>query len=195
MASAPDIPASPPASSGQTQSNQGLARKSAWASFWRTVTLLEPEKVVVGRSARNALGVALPLVAGYLAGSMSAGLVVSSGALNVCFVDGDDPYRQRARRMLLGTLLVGLAVLIGTLTGGVPPLAIAIAGIWAFAAGMMVAISQPATDLGVVTLVTLIVYSAQPMEPHHAVSAGLLAIAGRIVPDAPRPCLVACAAI
>jgi uncharacterized membrane protein YccC len=32
--------------------------------------------------------------------------------------------------------------------------------------------------MGVVTLVTLIVFSAQPMQPHQAVSAGLLAIAG-----------------
>jgi uncharacterized membrane protein YccC len=167
MAPAPDLPADP-------LSKQGLA----WTAFWRSVTRLERDKVVLGRAARNALGVALPLAAGYLFGSMSAGLVASSGALNVCFTDGDDPYRQRARRLLLGTLLVGIAVLTGTLTGGVAPLAIAIAGIWAFAAGMMVAVNQAATDMGVVTLVTLIVFSAQPMDPRHALSAGLLAVAG-----------------
>jgi uncharacterized membrane protein YccC len=170
MASAPEVPAL----QAKTQSTQQVAL----VSFWRTLTLLERDKVVPGRAARNAIGVALPLALGYLFGSISAGLVVSSGALNVCFTDGDDPYRQRARRMLLGTLLVGLAVLTGTLTGGVPIIAIAIAGVWAFAAGMMVAVNQAATDLGVVTLVTLIVYSAQPMDPHHAVSAGLLAIVG-----------------
>src|ERR1700733_313591 len=123
-------------------------------------------------------GVALPIAAGWIYRSIPAGLIFSSGELNVCFTDGDDPYRQRARRMLLGTFLVGLAVMTGTLTGGVALTAIAIAGIWAFVAGMMVAVSQAATDMGVVTLVTLIVFSAQPMEPHRAVSAGLLAIAG-----------------
>jgi len=150
-------------------------------AFWRTVTLFEREKVVPGRAARNAIGVALPLIAGFLWGSMSAGSIVSSGALNVCFTDGDDPYRQRARRMLLATLLVGLAVMTGTLTGGNAAIAIAIAGIWAFVGGMMVAINQAATDLGVVTLVTLLVFSAQPMEPHRAVSAGLLAIGGGLL--------------
>jgi uncharacterized membrane protein YccC len=174
MASAPDIPAL----ASDPQSKQGLGRGQAWTSFWRTLTRLERDKIVLGRSARNAVGVAVPLAAGYLLGSLPAGLVVSSGALNVCFTDGDDPYRQRARRMLLGTLLVGLAVLTGTLTGNIPVVAISIAGIWAFSAGMMVAVSQPATDMGVVTLVTLIVFSAQPMEPHRAVSAGLLAMAG-----------------
>jgi uncharacterized membrane protein YccC len=166
--------ASTPTEISNPQSKQGLA----WIAFWRSVTRIEPEKVVPGRSARNAIGVALPLVAGYLLGNMPAGLIVSSGALNVCFTDGDDPYRQRARRMLLGTLLVGLAVMTGTLTGGHAAIAITIAGIWAFTAGMMVAINQAATDMGVVTLVTLVVFSAQPMEPHRAVSAGLLAIAG-----------------
>lgn len=173
MASAPGVPAT----HGQAPSNERLA----WVSFWRTVTRMEWEKILLGRAARNALGVALPLGAGYLLGSLGAGLIVSSGALNVCFTDGDDPYRQRARRMLLGTLLVGLAVLTGTLCGRDAVIAILVVGVWAFAAGMMVAISQTATDLGVTTLVTLIVFSAQPMEPHQAVSAGLLAIAGGLL--------------
>jgi uncharacterized membrane protein YccC len=166
MASAPDVPAP-----------QGLA----WIAFWRTVTRVEREKIVAGRAARNALGVALPLAAGYLLGSLPAGLIACSGALNVCFTDGDDPYRQRARRMLLGTALVGLAVLTGTLSGHDPVIATVIAGVWAFAAGMMVAINQAATDMGVTTLVTLIVFSAQPMQPHQATSAGLLAIAGGLL--------------
>jgi len=173
MASAPDAPAT----QGQAPSNERLA----WISFWQIVTLWERDKIVPGRAARNALGVALPLAAGYLLGSLPAGLIVSSGALNVCFTDGDDPYRQRARRMLLGTLLVGLAVLTGTLSGHNPLINIAIAGVWAFAAGMMVAVNQPATDMGVVTLVTLVVFSAQPLEPHRAVTAGLLAIAGGLL--------------
>jgi uncharacterized membrane protein YccC len=170
MASSPDTPAI----SGNTASNQRLA----WNSFWRATTKLEREKIVHPRAIRNALGVALPLFAGYLFGSMPVGLIVSSGALNVCFTDGDDPYRHRARRMLLGTLLVGFAVLTGTLSGDNPLITITIAGIWAFVAGMMVAVNQAATDLGVVTLVTLIVYSAQPMEPHRAISSGLLAAGG-----------------
>jgi len=174
MAAAPDVP-------GQTGSNPQLAQGLARGSFWRALTKFEGEKVVPARAARNALGVALPLAAGYLSHSISAGLIVSSGALNVCFTDGDDPYRQRARRMLLGTFLVGLAVMTGTFFGGTPSAAILIAGIWAFAAGMMVAISQAAADMGTVTLVTLIVFSAQPLDPHRAASAGLLAIAGGLL--------------
>src|SRR5580704_8948716 len=139
MSSAPSLPIV----REETKLNHGFT----WISLWRTLTRMEWEKVVLGRAARNAVGVALPLVAGYLFGSMPAGLIASSGALNVCFTDGDDPYRQRARRMLLGTFLVGLAVMTGTLTGAIAPVNIAIVGLWAFAAGMMVAVNQPATDL------------------------------------------------
>src|SRR5580658_10931570 len=124
MASAPDIPV--PVSN--PQSNQELATRQPWILFLRTLARLEQEKIVPGRAARNAIGVAVPLAAGFLFGSLSAGLIVASGALNVCFTDGDDPYRQRARRMLLGTLLVGLAVLTGTLTGAIAPVNIAIVG-------------------------------------------------------------------
>jgi uncharacterized membrane protein YccC len=174
MPSAPDIPVTVE----EAELNQGLVRQSAWIALGRTLTRLELQKVVPGRAARNAIGVAVPLAAGYWFGSLPAGLVVSSGALNVCFTDGDDPYPQRARRMLLGTLLVGLAVLTGALSGHDPLISIAIMGIWAFAAGMLVAISQIATDMGITTLVTLIVFSAQPLDPHRAVAAGLLAVVG-----------------
>src|SRR5208282_5232453 len=134
MASAPDV--------SVPQANPPSNQRLAWISFWRAVTLLERDKIVPGRAARNAIGVALPLAAGYLLGSLPAGLIVSSGALNVCFTDGDDPYRQRAKRMLLATLLVGLAVLTGTLSGHDALISITIAGLWAFTAGMMVAVSQ-----------------------------------------------------
>jgi uncharacterized membrane protein YccC len=173
MPSAPDDPVV----REQITSNHRLAL----VSLWQTLTRMEWEKVVFGRAARNAIGVAIPLAVGYWLGSLPAGLIASSGALNVCFTDGDDPYRQRARRMLLGTVLVGLAVLIGTLSAHDPMISIGITAIWAFAAGLLVAVSQVATDMGITTLVTLIVFSAQPLDPHRAIAAGSLAIVGGLL--------------
>lgn len=72
----------------------------SWQSFRRTVTRFESEKIALWPALRNALGVSIPLAAGVLAGAVSNGLVIGTGALNVSFSDGDDPYRQRARRML-----------------------------------------------------------------------------------------------
>jgi uncharacterized membrane protein YccC len=63
-------------------------------------------------------------------------------------------------------------------------MAVALATVWAFAAGMLVAVSQPAADLGVMSVVMLLVYSAVPLQPGRAALAGLLALAGGLVETA-----------
>src|SRR5207302_956514 len=97
------------------------------------------------------------------------GVVVASGALNVAYSDGSDPYAQRAKRMLSSSVLCSLAVLLGALSGSHNAAAVIIATLWAFAAGMFVAVGTTAADLGVISLVTLLIYAAQP----HAAVSGL----------------------
>ena len=46
---------------------------------------------------------------------------------------------------------------------------------------MLVAVSQPAADIGTITLVTLIVFSAQPATFGGALTSGLLVVAGGLV--------------
>ena len=57
----------------------------------------------------------------------AAGLVVATGALNVSFSDSHDPYRQRLRRMLAASVLVGLAVMVGQACGSNYPLLVLVA--------------------------------------------------------------------
>ncbi len=45
---------------------------------------------------RNTAGVILPLVVGYALGMPRGGLATASGALNVSYSDGNDPYAQSA---------------------------------------------------------------------------------------------------
>src|SRR5690349_14121234 len=82
---------------------------NAWTAFWRSVVRFQAEKVAPWLALRNTLGVVLPLAAGVATGRVSSGLVVGTGALNVAFSDSDEPYVQRARRMLVSSALVGLA--------------------------------------------------------------------------------------
>ena len=135
-------------------------------------------KVSPWMALRNAAGVALPLVAGVATGTLSGGLIVSTGALNVAFSDSDAPYAQRARRMLRASALVGIAVFAGALCGHSAVIAVATAAMWAFAAGMLVALGSTAADLGAMSLVVLVVYSAFPMPLDKALVSGLLALAG-----------------
>jgi uncharacterized membrane protein YccC len=151
------------------------------AAFWETVTRFETAKVTPWLALRNALGVALPLAIGAAIGNAGGGLIMSTGALNVSFSDGSDPYAHRARRMLLASLFCGVAVFVGGFTGHLHALAILGAGGCAFAAGMMVAVSQTAADIGTVTMITFVVFSAQEMSPKRAIVSGLLALAGGLL--------------
>src|SRR4029077_7689633 len=104
-----------------------------------------------------------------------------TGALNVAFSDGSDPYLPRARRMLYACGFVALAVFSGRFCGQHHMLAALLAAACAFAAGMMVAIAPTAADIGTITLVTLLVFSAQPTSLGKAASSGLLVLAGGIL--------------
>jgi uncharacterized membrane protein YccC len=157
---------------------------SAWAAFWQTVRRFQSDKVNPWLGFRNAVGVALPLVAGSAFGSISAGLAMSTGALNVSFRDSDAPYVQRARQMLVASVVAGFTVFSGTLCGQNNSIALALTTVWAFAAGMLVAVSQPAADLGVMSVVMLLVYSAVPLKLERAALAGLFALAGGLVETA-----------
>src|SRR5882672_1059179 len=123
------------------------------SAFWNAVLHFDTGKISPWIALRNSLGVALPLAIGVIAGNPSSGLIAATGALNVAFSDGSDPYRHRARRMLAATFFCSLAVFVGRLCGHDPSLAVGLAATCAFAAGMMVAVGPAATDIGNITLV------------------------------------------
>ena len=152
--------------------------ESTTQSFWRVLTKFDKNKVSANRALRNACGVALPLIVGYAIGMPRGGLVVATGALNVSYSDGSDPYARRAKRMVTSAAICAVAVFAGAISGPHTALAIAMATLWAFAAGMFVALGTTAGDLGVISLVTLLIYAAQPLNAHQAAISGLLALAG-----------------
>jgi uncharacterized membrane protein YccC len=151
------------------------------ASFWRLVTRYDAQKIAPWIALRNTIGIALPLAAAAAWDATAAGTVIATGALNVAFSDRSDPYRKRARRMLATSALVGLSVMVAGLCAADASLAVAAATAWAFAAGILVAVGATPSDLGVTTLVTFLVFSAQPRTPAQAAVSGLLALAGGVV--------------
>jgi uncharacterized membrane protein YccC len=156
------------------------AHPSAWASLWQNIIRFQTEKVSPWMALRNALGVGLLLAAGIAYGSVPAGLILGTGALNVAFSDGLEPYIIRGRRMLASSLLVGTAVFAGSLSAHHNVTAVVVATAWAFVAGLLVSLSTTAGDLGSVSLVVLVVYAAVPMSPENAALSGLLAFAGGV---------------
>jgi len=149
--------------------------------FWRGVIRYESAKVAPWVALRNAAGVTVPLAIGVAAGHISSGLVGATGALNVAFSDGTDPYRHRLRRMLGASVCCALAVVAGGVAGQHQALAAPLIGLCGFTAGMMVALGTEATDIANVTLVTLIVFLAQSMTPEQAAASGLAALGGGLL--------------
>ncbi|HTU48152.1 MAG TPA: FUSC family protein [Bryobacteraceae bacterium] len=132
------------------------------AALWRALTRLEKSKINSRWLAlRNALAVATPLAIGMAMGKPLGGVAVTTGALNVSYSDGRDPYAQRARRMLAWTFFGALAVFVGSLAGATNWAAVPLTFFWAFTAGLMISISTRAGDLGLNTLVALIVFAAR----------------------------------
>jgi uncharacterized membrane protein YccC len=152
--------------------------------FWRSIIRYDASKIRPPLALRNALGVALPLAAGVALGNPTAGLIACIGALNVAYSDGADPYRYRARRMCAAAVLCSLAVFAGGVCGRSEPVSIALATAAAFAAGLMVAVSSTAADIGTVTLVSFIVFSAHGMSTAAALQSGAIALAGGLLQTA-----------
>ncbi|HWY70505.1 MAG TPA: FUSC family protein [Terriglobales bacterium] len=155
-----------------------------WRSFARLLTQFDRTKLEPAIALRNAVGVLVPLAIGVAIGMPLGGVAVASGALQVAYSDGHDPYSQRGLRMLTATLLCALAVVVGGLTGHVPGLAILAVVIWGFAAGFAIILGADAESLGVISLVMLIIYAAQGLTIQRALNSGLLALLGGLVQTA-----------
>src|SRR5215472_5948267 len=149
-----------------------------WRSFARLLTQFDRNKLEPAIALRNAIGVLLPLGIGVFIGMPLGGVAAASGALQVAYSDGHDPYSQRGSRMLAATLLCSLAVVVGGLTGSFRVLPIVGVTVWGFAAGFVILLGAGAESLGVISLVTLIIYAAQALTMQRAMNAGLLALVG-----------------
>lgn len=158
-----------------------IPRSDAARAFWQILTHFDSTKLSTHRAFRNAIGVVLPLIAGFALQMPRGGVVVASGALNVSYSDGSDPYSERAKRMLASSVICAIAVFAGAISGQHQVFAIVLATIWAFIAGMFVAIGGAAPDLGVISLVTLLIYAAQPLTSQQAALSGILALAGGLL--------------
>ena len=179
---AADRGASPPVGirAGEAKS-QGTPQLNKWQAFWRGVLHVDTAKMEPWIGLRNAVGVSVPLAVGIAIGMPLGGLAVASGALNVSYSDGHDPYGQRAKRMLASSVLCALAVMAGGLAGHHNAAAVALATVWAFGSGMAIVLGTTGESLGVITVVVLIIYSAQSLTPERALQAGGLAFAGGVI--------------
>jgi uncharacterized membrane protein YccC len=177
----PFIDTNPPTGTKSAPAGESPLKEAPGLAFWRILTFFDKQMIAPAKAFRNALGVALPLVAGFALGTPRGGLVMASGALNVAYSDGSDPYEVRAKRMLSSSFWCALAIFLGAISQKHIWVAVVIATLWAFVAGLMVSLSPAAGDVGAISLVSLLIYAAQPLTPQQAAISGLLALAGGLL--------------
>ena len=166
-----------------TMSNATAAspeKPNPWVALWRTMIRFDTAKLAPWIALRNGIGMTLPLAVSVALGNPAAGTVAATGAFNVSFTDGTDPYFQRGGRMLVASFVSAIAVLIGGLCSHHDVVAIVVTLVWAFAAGMLV-LNTAAGDIGLISLVTLVVFTGRTMSFPEAVYAGTLALAGGLL--------------
>src|SRR5258708_4048617 len=108
---------SPPSTTAiSTAAAADQQNRSPMKALWQIVTHVDRSKINGWQALRNTIGVVAPLLVGFAIGMPRGGLAVASGALNVSYSDGSDPYARRAKRMLTSTAWCSIAVLLGGLT-------------------------------------------------------------------------------
>lgn len=131
-------------------------------------------------AARNAVGVAAPLVIGALSGAAAFGVPATIGALQTAFADRPGPYRLRVLRMG-GTALA--AATTSTLAVALSRHDVATAALLfvvAFCAGLLVSGGPSATQVGIAATASALVLGHQARQPGAALHIGLLVLAGGI---------------
>lgn len=162
----------------------GSGTRGAITNLWRTLVRFDAHRVSRWMGLRNALGVALPVAVFIDLGHPAFAVVAGMGALNVAAADGTDAYRSRAARMLASTCLGATAIFLGTLIGHDQALSFAVAALWAFATGMLVALGTAAADIGMLSLVSLFIYIARPAGIEQAAWSGVIALGGGLLQTA-----------
>lgn len=154
-------------------------KPSPGAALWDTMTRFDSSKIESPIAIRTTIGITVPLALAVALGNPTAGTIAATGALSVAFSDGNDPYYRRAKRMLIASFFVSTAIIIGALSSN-DLVAILLAATWAFAAGMLVAVEGAWADIGLISLVTLVVFSARQMTVDEAMYSGLVALCGAL---------------
>jgi len=147
----------------------------------RDVARVDRAKIAWVTPPRNAGGTVAPLAVGAATGHLLVGLAISIGALNVAFSDRPGPYRVRAGQMALVSLISAVSLFVGGITGAIDGLAVALAALWGFGGGLLVALGPASTQIGLTSMVMLVVFAAQPLSPTAAAEQAGLILAGGLL--------------
>lgn len=133
---------------------------------------------------RNSVGMLLSLVLGAATQIGFGAPAAGCGALFVSYSDGSDPYRHRAFRLICASVVISGAAFVGGMSERYPFGVGVVAAAAAFIAGMAVAFGQTVADVGMVSVVMLILFAGQQFTLKSLAGSALLALAGGLAQTA-----------
>ncbi|QBD78920.1 hypothetical protein EPA93_24225 [Ktedonosporobacter rubrisoli] len=153
---------------------------SALMRAWREAVRVDRSQLTLAASLRSTIGFVLPLILGIATGHIVAGVSIAGGAVGVGAIGLTYTYRARTKAMLFASLGIAISAFVGGITGDISWLAILVAGIWGFGAGMLVAISQTGMIIGLQSMIALIILSHFALPPALALGQAFLMLVGAL---------------
>jgi uncharacterized membrane protein YccC len=132
-------------------------------------------------SARNAIGLVVPLVLGVALGSPAGGVQAAIGGLQTSFADRPGPYRLRVARMLLTALAAAVTAGLAAALGHNLLASALLLAVLAFAAGLLLSVGPSAAQVGVASTACALILGHLPEPVPAALRTGLLVLAGGAV--------------
>ncbi len=132
-------------------------------------------------AARNAVGVAIPLVIGILTGNIGVGVFGAVGAMFAAFADRPGSYRRRLARMSVTSFAAGLGGGLTVLCAHSVPLSLLLVAVFAFSTGMLLSLGATVAQIGTAGTAVALVLNRFPQAPAQALGiAALIAAAGLV---------------
>lgn len=130
---------------------------------------------------RCAIGVSVPLLVGFAIDRPLVGILGAAGAVGVGFGSFQGAYRSRAAVMLLAAASMAFSVFVGSLAGDSTVATIGVAAIWAFAGGLVVALGQGASYVGLQSIVAVSIAGGFPSDLEGAVGRAAIVLGGGLI--------------
>lgn len=127
---------------------------------------------------RAAVGLTAALAIGLAAGGPAAAVIAAVGALVIGIVSLTGGVRPPLLTMALTALAQATSIFVGSVTGQIAPLHIAVLAGWAFAAGLFIALGRGATTVGLQGIVAFVVFGRFTETPVGAARLAGIALAG-----------------
>ena len=161
-----------------------LHRRSAYATALRTTVRLEWSQFEGVAALRCTIGVAVPLVAGFLTGHPTISAFGAIGAVSVGFGSFQGAYRSRATAMVLASVAMTFAIFIGSLAGLSGVTATMAAAGFGLAGGLLTALGPAGAFIGLQALVAVVIAGGFPSGSQDAAFRALAVLGGGLLQTA-----------